>query len=282
MKNYDECYFVNYDTYYDLNLYEIGCQKCPSDYSFGPIIRENYVLHYILNGCGVLHLDSHNYKVCAKQAFITPPLLPAAYQADNKDPWNYIWIHFNGEKVLDFMNSIGISKSQPLFLPTRFSPTLESYILNILHGKDQEYLCIGLLYHLFQEMINLSSTRPEPNYQNTNLKYIKDTINYISHKYSEPIKVQEIADHCGLDRSYLSKIFKQATNYSPHEYLLYFRMRKAKQLLKETEEPIQHVAYAVGYPDPFAFSKIFKKETSLSPSEYRIKHARKQAKRNSH
>lgn len=54
VKHYDECYFVDYDSYEDLNLYEVGCQNCIPNYSFGPIIRNNYVLHYILNGCGKL------------------------------------------------------------------------------------------------------------------------------------------------------------------------------------------------------------------------------------
>lgn len=270
MKYYDECFFVNYDAYQDLALYEIGCQKCPPDYSFGPIIRENYVLHYIISGKGTLYLDNKDFSVSGKPAFITPPHLPAYYKADTEHPWNYIWIHLNGEKAFDLLSFVGISKTQPIFIPSKPCPEIENCILEMLHNTDLEFECVGNLYRLFQYMIDVSSTRPQPDHVDNTLKYIKDTITYISGKFNEPIKVQEIADHCGLDRSYLSKIFKQATNYSPQEYLIYYRIKKAKQLLKNTELTIQHVAYAVGYPDPFAFSKIFKKETGFSPSEYRV------------
>lgn len=62
MKHYDECYFVNYDSYEDLSLYEIGSQKCPPKYSFGPIIRENYVLPYVLEGSGTLYLNDEPFQ----------------------------------------------------------------------------------------------------------------------------------------------------------------------------------------------------------------------------
>ena len=101
------------------------------------------------------------------------------------------------------------------------------------------------------------------------LLYIRNAILFIRKRYQEPIKVQEIADFCGLDRSYLCKIFKHATNYTPQEYLIFYRIKKAKLLLRDPELPVQHIAYSVGYNDPFAFSKVFKKETGISPSQYR-------------
>ena len=103
------------------------------------------------------------------------------------------------------------------------------------------------------------------------LKYLRNVIQYISQKYSEPIRIGEIAKHCGLDRSYLSKLFKNATDMTPQEYLLSFRMNKAKELLKDSSISVQNVAYSVGYNDPLSFSKFFKRETGLSPSEYRKK-----------
>lgn len=272
LKHYDECYFVNYDSYEDLRLAEIGCQKCPSKYSFGPIIRENYVLHYILEGSGSLFINKKEFRISAKQAFFTPPHLPAYYIADEKTPWNYIWIHFNGTKAFEFLNAIGISAQQPVFIPVSPDDELESCMRYFLLHYEQELLCIGNLYHLFHHLIDVSSTKPKPGEQEIQLKYITDIVNYIHTKFNEPIKVSDIAEYCGLDRSYLSKIFKQATNYSPQEYLIIYRIRKAQEYLLDPNFSIQNVAFAVGYPDPFAFSKVFKKNTGMSPSEYRASH----------
>lgn len=123
---------------------------------------------------------------------------------------------------------------------------------------------------MFQLMSETTTNKPvTPPNTDSSLLYIKAVTDYITKKYSEPIRIKEIADYLGLDRSYLCKLFKKATNYTPMEYLITFRIRKAKQLLKQTDLPIQHIAYSVGYSDPFAFSKIFKRETGMPPSLYR-------------
>lgn len=269
MKHYDECYFVEYDSYDDLSLLEVGCQKCVPDYSFGPIIRSNYVLHYIIEGSGVLYLNQKSFPVSSHQAFITPPFASAFYQADSNTPWNYIWLHFNGQKTHDFLHKAGITLDEPVFIPMDDSNGLEQCLYNILHHPKDEYYCIGNLYQAFQILIDSSSRKADEENNDTQLNYIRNTIQYIRKKYAEPVRVSDIADYCGLDRSYLSKLFKSATSYSPQEYLMHVRMSKARKLLTQSALPIQSIAYSVGYPDPFAFSKVFRKETGYSPSEYR-------------
>lgn len=268
-RHYDECYFVNYDSYDDLNLYEIGCQKCPSGYSFGPIIRNNYVLHYILEGTGTLYLQDQAFPVSAGQAFVIPPKLVAHYAASNDTPWNYIWIHFNGQKTSELLYKAGITSSHPVFIPACRAGEIRQCMQDLLKYNSLEYTCIGNTYRLFQLLCDTTTNAPSVRETDKALRYIREVIRFISNRYQEPIKIQEIADLCGLDRSYLCKIFKHATNYTPQEYLIFFRIKKAKQLLKDPELPIQHIAYSVGYNDPFAFSKVFKKETGVSPSQYR-------------
>ena len=55
------------------------------------------------------------------------------------------------------------------------------------------------------------------------------------------------------------------------KYLMQYRMKKAKELLKNSELHVSKVAYTVGYSDPLAFSKMFKKREGVSPLEYKQK-----------
>lgn len=105
--------------------------------------------------------------------------------------------------------------------------------------------------------------------QDVRLNYIKAIIDYISLKYYEPIHVQDFVNLCGLERSYLTHMFKNATGHSPKEYLLSYRMKMAKHLLRDSEQTIAYVANSVGYTDPFTFSKSFKQYTGVSPKQYR-------------
>ena len=271
--HYDECYFLNYNNYSDINLYEIGMQKCVPSYSFGPIIRKHYVLHCVLAGKGTLYLDNKPFKVHEKETFLIPPNVVSFVQADQDDPWHYIWLHLNGPKAIELFYDAGLSLEHPVSPAVSNTQAMEELLQDFLQHSEDELHCIGNLYHLFNILIGECRNTATADQVDERLKYVKTIVNYISVKYSEPIKIQDLANICGLDRSYLTKLFKSATGFSPQEYLISFRMKRAKKLLSGNQLPIQHIAYSVGYNDQFSFSKAFHKFTGSSPTQYREKHS---------
>ncbi|MNW62789.1 HTH-type transcriptional activator Btr [compost metagenome] len=64
-------------------------------------------------------------------------------------------------------------------------------------------------------------------------------------------------------------LFKQETGETLFEYLTKVRIEQAKNLLKDPQNKLYEVCYAVGYTDPSHFSKLFKKITGSTPSAYR-------------
>ncbi|QNK39103.1 AraC family transcriptional regulator [Caproicibacter fermentans] len=267
-KHYDVCHFLNYNTYNDLNLYEVGTQKCPPSYSYGPVVREHYILHYVYNGKGILNLNKQIFPIQQDEVFVLSPNITTFYQADEQNPWNYIWLHFDGAKAVEYLRAAGVTRTQPL-LRLSDSTALRMYMEEILNHSEDELYCIGTLYRFFQQLIANSTNRPEMKTKDARLSYIKAIIDFISVKYNEPIHVQDLVNLCGLERSYLTRIFKEATGHSPQEYLLSYRVKMTKNLLKNTELSIEYVANSVGYIDPFTFSKSFKKHTGISPTHYR-------------
>ncbi len=266
----DGVWWLNFSQYEDLRLYEVGRQKCPAGYEFGPIIRDKYILHYVFNGAGMLYLDQKEFAVKEQSLFLMPPNTLVRYQADPERPWHYIWIHIHGFKVVELLQKAGLTRKTPVLWLPEAGEQLGGLLQEICSCHEQEYACMGKLYNFFQLLIDHSPDKPEEGEQTEPaLRYVQWVIDYINQKYSEPICVQSIADFCGIDRSYLSKVFKYATGYTIQEYLIRFRMKKAKQLLSETAMPVQHVSYSVGYNDPFSFSKVFKKQTGMSPSVWR-------------
>ncbi len=267
----DGDFWLNYNQYEDLRLYEVGRQKCPAGYEFGPIIRDKYILHYVVSGEGTLYMDQKEFHVEKDQIFLLPPNALVHYQASSTDPWHYIWIHIHGFKVVELLQKAGLTRKTPVFVPARSGIGLGEHLMRIYDEHAAEYTCMGELYHFFQLLLDLSRKEDKDTEKNEEpaLRYIQWVIDYIDHKYSEPIRVQSIADFCGIDRTYLGKIFKYATGYTIQEYLIQFRMTKAKKLLRETSMPVQYVSFAVGYNDPFSFSKVFKKNTGMSPTEWR-------------
>ena len=82
--------------------------------------------------------------------------------------------------------------------------------------------------------------------------------------------VETLSHDAGLDRRYLSRIFKERYGVALKEYLIGVRMRRAGELLLKGYS-VSESAYMVGYADAFNFSKMFRKTVGCSPSEYRKK-----------
>ena len=101
---------------------------------------------------------------------------------------------------------------------------------------------------------------------------MRQALDYMNAHLHENIKISEIASHIGIDRSYLSNIFKSTLELSPQEYLMTLRMDRAAELLENTDDKIPSIASAVGYSDPLTFTKMFKRIKGMSPSDWRHTH----------
>lgn len=91
---------------------------------------------------------------------------------------------------------------------------------------------------------------------------------YIEEHYMKDIYISELALVCHVSGSYLSSRFKQEMGCSFTEYLLKFRMNKAKEIMGRSHIPLKQVAQMVGYKDYAQFSKMFKKIFGQSPRNY--------------
>ena len=78
-----------------------------------------------------------------------------------------------------------------------------------------------------------------------------------------------MAEHAGLEERTFLRRFAKATGMKPTEYCQQLRVGKARELLEATAQPINQIAWDVGYEDPGSFRKVFFKVTGLSPSDHR-------------
>ena len=228
--------------YVDLCLCFCGIEVCKSSHSFGPAIREHYIIHYILDGKGIYKVGDKVYNLEKNQGFLICPGDLTYYEADNDDPWTYIWVAFNGIKSEQYLNRMRNCDELRLqgLLYLFLSTISDSVDYNVSENKDLSYTL-----------------------------YIEKSIEFINNNFANNIKVTDIANYVGLNRSYLSSLFKKSLNVSPQEFLLSVRMNKAYELLKKLELSIGDISRSVGYIDPLTFSKTFKKYSGYSPKQYR-------------
>jgi two-component system response regulator YesN len=98
---------------------------------------------------------------------------------------------------------------------------------------------------------------------------VKTAKAFIEDNYQRPITINEVAQKMAITPSHLMHLFKQKTGSTFGEYLMTFRMKKAIELLTNTELNIAEVANRVGYQDSNYFSRIFKNFHGMAPSEFK-------------
>lgn len=97
---------------------------------------------------------------------------------------------------------------------------------------------------------------------------MQDVLTYINEHYTSAIKLEEVARTFGVSVSFLSHEFVKYTGRSVYDYVLYRRIRYAKQLIA-AGTPLNEVAYQCGFNDYSSFLRSFTKMAGMSPSAYR-------------
>jgi two-component system, response regulator YesN len=94
---------------------------------------------------------------------------------------------------------------------------------------------------------------------------------FIGRNFEKAVTLRDVSSHVFLSPKYLSRLFKEKTGTTFHEFRVGLRIQKAKQLLKRNNFSVSQVGCMVGYETPDAFMKVFKKVTGMRPSEYRAR-----------
>ena len=80
--NYKNSYKATKKELVSLSVYNVGYQKCDSLYQWGPGVRDHYLIHYVISGCGYYELKNIKYELHAGDAFLVYPNQEVTYYAD--------------------------------------------------------------------------------------------------------------------------------------------------------------------------------------------------------
>ena len=103
---------------------------------------------------------------------------------------------------------------------------------------------------------------------------VNNAIRYIDDNFTSRIYIKDACRIAMMSQTYFSHIFKQITGKTFIEYINDLRVRKAAELLADTQKSVTDICYMTGFNNPGYFTRTFKRSTGLSPREYRISIAR--------
>lgn len=245
-----EIFIVENKHYPSLNILSLGRHKCNADHIFGYAYTNFYLIHYVVRGCGTFYKNGVPRKIVGGEIFIIKPGNEYTYIADKETPWEYIFFSFNGEmaKMFDQLDDV-IKINSNVIMEMLDAINLENTRSEFLTGK---------LYELVSEVFENSKAEND---------YIKKATDYIKTNYARKLLVTDIATALNLNSRYLSRIFKKEKGTTIQQYIINYKLKKAKILLKHGMS-VGATARLIGYDDTFTFSKSFKKVVGISPKEY--------------
>src|SRR6267142_1990143 len=99
---------------------------------------------------------------------------------------------------------------------------------------------------------------------------LRQVVAFVMENYSNDIPLSQLASVAGMSSFHFAREFKRTTGTTPHQYLITFRIERAKALLAEGEMPLTEVGLQSGFSHQSHFTRLFRRITGTTPLSYRL------------
>lgn len=132
-----------------------------------------------------------------------------------------------------------------------------------------ESLANLLAVHLLRHYTT-SGSQPQRATGGLSAQKLKHVMDFVAENYSSDVRLAELANVAGMSNFHFAREFKRTTGTTPHQYLIKFRVERAKALLAEAELPLTEVGLQSGFSHQSHFTRLFRRLTGTTPHSYRL------------
>jgi len=272
------------------NIYAVinGCARSSGNINPNTrIILNDYDLHYVIEGEGVLIFDNDKVHLRQHDAIILHPG-QHFYVKNLSAHFDRYYIHFDlyhtaKRRLYDQRNC---DPPPPKLIKEPFHPASKNFsnhpdfpqmlaaIIREFHdfpAPARLFRTNVLLNNFIQRFLNCTSHVSENHIHKTNAhlrKLIGQARMYLEQYYHKKINIRTLSSRLGLSTNYFINIFKDINGKTPYDFLQNIRIENAKIMLIEGSKSIQSIAVENGFGNQQHFSSYFKRCTGLTPGKY--------------
>lgn len=225
---------------------------------------EQYLFIFVKKGKMEVHYKDHKFIAHENTLIFLDCHSPHLYRA--LEETNFDWFHFKGNASKEYFELL-FQKHGCVF-SLKNNLRVSNYINQVLgmieHEQVNEHLTSIIIHEILYELEKISN-QADSSLEET----IKQAISYIEENHSKEIILSDIADHVKLSPFHFSRLFKKQTNFTPHQYLISYRINSAKKLLYNSNQTINEISISCGFNNVSHFVTTFKNHTDFSPRRYR-------------
>src|SRR5690554_3210541 len=247
----------------------------PKSYYFNPEkgrVLSEYQIVYISKGRGSFSSDSTKKTNIVKgQVILLFPGQWHAYCPLKETGWNEYYIGLEGKIIDDIARNGFISPENQILNVGVNEDLVHLFATAIKVAKEdktaaQQYLA-GIAFNILGTILSLAQNRNFESKESAQ-KIERAKVIMIENLHKN-IDIKGIAANLGISYSLFRKAFKEYTGYAPAQYVQELKLRKAKELLAETNHSIKEVSYELNFSSYEYFLSFFKKRVGHTPLEYR-------------
>ena len=237
-----------------------------------------YHIMYFVTGDGHFLYDQQDFAFSSGTLFFIKPGIIHGFKNDSIETFITLDIKFYIVEQ-DIQSECEDINPCYIDIPIEISSILERIITEGLskHPLYISYTTTCLLQILYQLVRLQYESYVRPSIINkTESNQISETVaslveKYLHCHYVHPFTITDIAEHLGYNPSYISKKFRLQYKTTIHDYIMRYRINKAKQIILYSNGTLKQIAEEVGFANIHHFTRVFKKYEGVSPGQWQNK-----------
>ncbi|MBL8993756.1 MAG: AraC family ligand binding domain-containing protein, partial [Spirochaetia bacterium] len=234
----------------ELSFLYCGDTQCDGHGGYPECVRDHSRLYVILEGKGLFHLGGGTHELTAGDIFLVSPGITSSLKPCSGKRCSYFWIAFQGRQASSILARAGFGREYPVRRGSTVRP-LETHYRKLVEAcsskLDGDLRTTAGLYEFLAALISQApQARQRPPQQG---QLAKLAALWLEKNHARRITVGELTGLTGLNGKYFSRLFRRTHGVSPQQYLIDYRMERAKNLLKNPGLSVSSVAHSVGYED---------------------------------
>ena len=262
-------YYCESTGFTEITLRQYGSYAGSTDKPQLPFLPERTILSCVTAGSGTMKLGNAQHAVAPGSIVALFPGVCVNMTGLTEEPVSAYWMEISGDACASVLLRAGLTPHKPILAMQPDSETAAKFAA--LADDQQEYSALratGIAFELLDCLLRETPRPQQLKPDNLQQYYVDKSIRYIETKYPQDISVEDVAQYCGLNRSYLGKLFRDTAGMTTQEYLIRHRMKIACSYLERAAAPIATIARSVGYPNQLHFSRAFHKVFGIPPREW--------------
>ena len=228
------------------------------------------LIAYCTGGSGELKLKNGSYNVKPGDLIVLEESEMTYLVPNDGEWWTFFFIVFSGDSAKSYYENLKLtSPVTTIGLSPRLVEEMSAFVdMKNAPMRLDLFLecCCRLKYFLSSLAIAVSDST---------VGEIKNKIDcsmvLMQRNISQSLRLEDLANSCGMSISYFVRQFKFRNGQSPMHYYSHLKIQHACTLLETTNSEIKEVGKHIGYDDPYNFSRAFKRIMGVSPLNYRKK-----------